>query len=69
MASNPFWVYWYFHIPMLTDWVVSVARFVTPGLVHPILLPPIAAFWLFVVRLVLFLSVAAAGLAPRAIAP
>jgi hypothetical protein len=35
---------------LVTDWAVWAVGWVTPRYVHPILLPPIAAFWLFYAR-------------------
>lgn len=49
----------------LTDWVVRLAGWITPRLVPPPLLMLVAAFWLFVLRLVLALGFALTGLAPR----
>ena len=49
---------------LLTDWAVRAAAFITPRIVHPILLTPIAALWLFVARAIISVAMLAAGLAP-----
>jgi hypothetical protein len=48
----------------LTEWAVVAVRFITPSVVHPALLPPIAAFWLFHLRIVMFLVFYRAGMVP-----
>ena len=53
----------------LTEWAVRAASWITPRYVRPIFLPAIAAFWLFYVRLALFIALAAAGMTPRITAP
>jgi uncharacterized protein YggT (Ycf19 family) len=98
--ANPFWTYWYFHLPnyllaaliytllgrlvlgafvppdwpnyiwrafkRLTDPVIAATATITPRMVGPRALIPVAAFWLFALRLVLLVGLAAAGLAPAA---
>lgn len=98
MTGNPFWDFWYFHIPnylaavvtytllgrfllslflapdspnyiwrffrLISDWAVAGARVVTPGYLQPIVLPLVAAFWLFVLRHAYFVLLANAGMAP-----
>lgn len=49
----------------LTDWVVRLAAYLTPMMVPRFLLPPIAAFWLFVARAVLAVVLIATGLGPE----
>lgn len=53
----------------LTEWAVVATGFVTPRYVHPMLLPPIAALWLFYARLAAFAALHAAGLTPTVPAP
>jgi hypothetical protein len=48
-----------------TDWVIVPVAIVTPRIVPPFVLPPIAAFWLIVVRIVFFIIMFGAGLTPR----
>lgn len=48
----------------ITDWAVGAAAAVTPRLVPPILLAPIAALWVFVVRAAASLAMLAAGMVP-----
>jgi YggT family protein len=96
MTGNPFWSFWYFHIPnylaaavmytllgrfllslflppdspnyifrffrRLTDWAVAATRAVTPGYIHALFLPLVAAFWLFVLRHGYFVVLARSGL-------
>jgi hypothetical protein len=50
----------------LTQWIVRPAAFLTPSAMPSILMPPIAAFWVVVLRLALFTALYAAGLLPRA---
>lgn len=48
----------------LTEWAVRAAAVITPRFVHPAMLPPIAAFWLFHLRIILFLAMWRAGMTP-----
>ncbi|MBL8806312.1 MAG: YggT family protein [Rhodospirillales bacterium] len=48
----------------LTDWAVRATAVVTPSFVPALLLPPIAAFWIFHLRLVAFLVMWRWGLVP-----
>jgi hypothetical protein len=48
----------------LTEWAVVAASFVTPRYIHPVLLPPIAALWIFYLRLLVFALFHQAGLTP-----
>jgi YggT family protein len=98
MVENPFWTYWYFHLPnyllavllytligrfilgffvapdsanyiwrafrRLTDPVLAATGFVTPLFISPFFWPLIGAFWLLILRHVLFASFYAAGIAP-----
>jgi hypothetical protein len=96
MAGNPFWTFWYFHIPnyvlavvmytligrfvlaflfapdspnyiwrgfrRITDWAVAVFSYITPRYIHPLFLPMIGAYWLFVIRHAYFVVMARAAL-------
>jgi YggT family protein len=98
MTGNPFWDFWYFHIPnyaaavvtytlvgrvilslfippdsqnyiwrffrLISDWAVAGTGFITPKYVVPLVLPLVAAFWLFVLRHAYYLVLAGSGLAP-----
>lgn len=48
----------------LTEWAVRAASYITPSFIRPIFLPPIAAFWLFHLRIALFFAMWQAGLTP-----
>jgi hypothetical protein len=49
---------------MLTEWAVRATAAITPGFVRPFLLPPIAAFWIYHLRVASFLVMWQAGLVP-----
>ena len=53
----------------LTDWVVRPVALITPRIMPRILLPPVAAFWLIVLRVGFFVAMFYAGLVPRMPAP
>ncbi|HZD25116.1 MAG TPA: YggT family protein [Alphaproteobacteria bacterium] len=61
-SSNYIWR-WFRRI---TDPFVAAAGGITPRIVPGLLLPPIAAAWLFALRLALGFALLAAGLAPGA---
>jgi hypothetical protein len=48
----------------LTEWALIAVRYITPGFVRPFMLAPIAAFWLFHIRVVAFLIMWRWGLVP-----
>ena len=48
----------------LTGWAVRATTAITPSFVSPLLLPPIAAFWIYHVRVVAFIVMWQAGLVP-----
>lgn len=54
---------------LLTDWAVWCARRLVPSYIGPRLLPLVAAFWLFGIRLVTGLVLIGAGYAPRLAPP
>jgi hypothetical protein len=98
--NNPFWGYWYFHIPnyalalamylmmgrllltpfvvqgsrnyiwrsfvRLTDPVLKIVALATPASVPPIVLLVFGFLWVFLVRIALYVGLAATGLAPGA---
>lgn len=49
----------------LTDWFIAPVAFVTPRALPGFLLPPVAAFWVVVLRVAFFVVMYAAGLTPR----
>jgi hypothetical protein len=49
---------------VLTEWAVRFTGLITPSYVRPMFLAPIAAFWVFHLRLVAYFAMAAAGLTP-----
>ena len=53
----------------LTDWWIRPVAFITPSIFPPGLLPPIAAFWIVIVRVAFFMTMFAAGLTPRLTPP
>ena len=48
----------------LTEWAVRATSWITPRYVRPVFLPPIAALWLFYLRIALFAAMASSGLTP-----
>ena len=48
----------------LTDWWVRPVAYVTPRLVHPLYMPLIAAFWMYTIRVALFLALRLWGMTP-----
>lgn len=61
--ESPNYIYRWFR--RLTDWLMPAVRFITPSMLPPLVLAPIAAFWVSLVRVAYFASLYAAGLAPR----
>lgn len=53
----------------LTNWIIRPVAFITPGILPPAFLPPIAAFWVVIARLAFFMIMFAAGLTPRPTMP
>jgi hypothetical protein len=49
----------------LTDWLLPPIAFITPRSLHGVLLLPVAAFWVVVVRVLFFALLYSAGLTPR----
>ncbi|MCW5748664.1 MAG: YggT family protein [Alphaproteobacteria bacterium] len=50
----------------LTDWIMRPVAFVTPSAIPPLFLPPVAAFWIVVLRVAFFMLMYSLGLTPRA---
>src|SRR5262245_12957937 len=48
----------------LTQWAIVAAGFVTPRYVNPFFLPLLAAFWLYALRIAVFLVLWNAGMTP-----
>jgi hypothetical protein len=48
----------------LTQWWVATVRYGTPGFIHPIFLPLIAAFWMVYFRIAVFIAMYSAGMIP-----
>jgi YggT family protein len=59
--SNYVWrgFYW------LTEWSVWLTRWITPLAVRPLLMPLVAGFWVFHLRVALFFIFAGLGMLPR----
>ena len=49
----------------LTDWFVRPVAFITPRALPILLLPPIAAFWIVVLRILFFALMYSVGLTPH----
>ncbi len=49
----------------LTNWLIRPVAFITPSILPKFLLPPIAAFWIVIARVVFFMLMFSAGLTPR----
>jgi len=62
-SQNYIWKWFRF----LTDWAIAAVRPITPGFMHPVFMPLVAAFWLLVARYLWFIIAGAAGLRPTLI--
>lgn len=49
---------------VLTEWAIRATAAITPSTVRPFLLAPIAAFWIWHIRIVAFFVMWQAGLVP-----
>ena len=49
----------------LTDWIVRPVAFVTPSAIPGVFLPPVAAFWVVVLRVAFFMLLYYLDLTPR----
>lgn len=54
---------------LLTDWAVGATRWITPAIVPSFFLPPLAAIWLYVLRLAIFFVMWRHGLTPSITPP
>jgi hypothetical protein len=61
--ASPNYIYRWFR--RLTDWLMPPVGFITPSLLPPLVLSLVAAFWVALARVAFFMSMYAAGLAPR----
>jgi hypothetical protein len=61
--DSPYYIYRWFR--RLTDWLLPAVAFITPSIIPPLALAPIAAFWVAIARVGFFMALYAAGLAPR----
>ena len=52
----------------LTEWIVRPVAFVTPRALPAFLLPPVAGFWIILIRIVFYMLMAGAGQVPAAVA-
>ena len=49
----------------LTDWLLRLVDPITPRMIPRSFLPPVAAFWVVIARIVFFMIMFQAGLTPR----
>ena len=61
--DSPNYIYRWFR--RLTDWLMGPVAFITPSIVPPLALAPVAAFWVAMARIGFFIALHAAGLTPR----
>jgi YggT family protein len=61
--DSPNYIYRWFR--RLTDWLMKPVAYVTPSVVPPLALAPVAAFWVSMARVAFFVALYAAGLTPR----
>jgi len=61
--DSPNYIYRWFR--RLTNWLMPPVAFITPSIVPPIALAPIAAFWVAMARVAYFVTLYSAGLMPR----
>jgi YggT family protein len=61
--DSPNYIYRWFR--RLTDWLIGPVGFITPSVLPPALLPPIAAFWVVIARIIFVAVMFSAGLMPR----
>ena len=62
-ADSPNFMYRWFR--RLTDWLIRPVGYVTPSIVPPLAIAPIAAFWVAIARVAFFMTMYASGLTPR----
>jgi YggT family protein len=61
--DSPNYIYRWFR--RLTDWLIRPVAYITPSIVPPLALAPVAAFWVALFRVMFFIALHAAGLTPR----
>src|SRR2546428_12057570 len=61
--DSPNYIYRWFR--RLTDWLMRLVAYITPSIVPPLALAPIAAYWGAMARVVFFMAPYAAGVSPR----
>jgi len=61
--DSPNYIYRWFR--RLTNWLMRPVAYITPSIVPPVALAPIAAFWVAIARVAFFMGLYAAGLTPR----
>ncbi len=62
-ADSPNYIYRSFR--WLTDWIYRPVAWLTPSAIPPVLIAPVAAFWIAALRVVLFMVLYQLGLTPR----
>ena len=61
--DSPNYIYRWFR--RLTDWIMRPVAYVTPSIMPPLALAPIAAFWVAIARVAFFMAMYNLGLTPR----
>lgn len=61
--DSPNYIYRWFR--RLTGWFMRPVAYITPRAIPPVLLAPVAAFWVAALRVAFFMLMFAAGLTPR----
>jgi len=61
--DSPNYIYRWFR--RLTDWLIVPVAYITPSAFPSMVLPPIAAFWVAIARILFFVVMSSAGLTPR----
>ncbi len=61
-GSNNYIQRWFCH---LTDWLVRLVDPITPRMIPRAFLPPVAAFWVVIARILFFMVMFQAGLTPH----
>jgi uncharacterized protein YggT (Ycf19 family) len=62
-ADSPNFIYRWFR--RLTDWLIRPVAYITPSIVPPLALAPVAAVWVAIARVAFFMTVYTFGLMPR----
>ena len=61
--DSPNYIYRWFR--RLTDWLMRPVAYITPRIMPPLALVPIAAFWVAMARVAFFMALHVAGLTPK----